>query len=454
MKITEELNREIQQKLAKTAKSQTNGQDLFHPKPFPFHIYPKKLQDILRIWQERDKLNLDMMCAANLYTWSVDSGNNVRFDTPTGWLDIRASLYMAIVAPKGTRKSPSLYPIIRPLIELSSEEHERYKGQAAAYEADPENEQKPEPRKTILTNDLTIESIAPELVKNSRGMGIYREELAGMLRGLNKYNRGDSDLYDYCSIWDGHALDVIRKKDDPIRVDNAFVSIMGSIQPRVLVDITNTLMYDSGFVDRMLFVLPTGMKEITDYEDRQDISNPELDEYKRIVKRSYGEWSGACHKVAIQDPEARKLYIDFVNDSNRQLTKLDDDSPLRGTMSKLGTYFPKFVLLSHAIHTAFTTDEINTPVSIEHVQNGIDLVEYFRYNNSQVVDSILNRNPFDQLPLNKRRFYEALPATFEAKDAFEAARGFSISRRTVSYFLSDKSMFVKPQYGWYEKVYQ
>lgn len=55
---------------------------------------------------------------------------------------------------------------------------------------------------------------------------------------------------------------------------------------------------------------------------------------------------------------------------------------------------------------------------------------------------------------NKKAFYEALPQSFQRKEAIELGAKYSLSERSVDNFLSNSvpELLSKPKTGWYEKV--
>ena len=54
---------------------------------------------------------------------------------------------------------------------------------------------------------------------------------------------------------------------------------------------------------------------------------------------------------------------------------------------------------------------------------------------------------------NKKGFYEALPQSFQRKEAIELGTKYNLSERSVDNFLSNSvpELLSKPKTGWYEK---
>lgn len=55
---------------------------------------------------------------------------------------------------------------------------------------------------------------------------------------------------------------------------------------------------------------------------------------------------------------------------------------------------------------------------------------------------------------NKKAFYEALPQSFQRKEAIELGANYNLSERSVDDFLKNSvpELLFKPKTGWYEKV--
>lgn len=55
---------------------------------------------------------------------------------------------------------------------------------------------------------------------------------------------------------------------------------------------------------------------------------------------------------------------------------------------------------------------------------------------------------------NKKAFYEALPQSFQRKEAIELGAKYNLPERSVDDFLKNSvpELLSKPKTGWYEKV--
>ena len=86
-----------------------------------------------------------------------------------------------------------------------------------------------------IVNDPTVEKLGELLHQNPQGLLLYRDELAGWLRSLDKAGReGDREFY--LEAWNGTAdFRVDRIGRGTLSVPALCLSILGSIQPGKIV---------------------------------------------------------------------------------------------------------------------------------------------------------------------------------------------------------------------------
>lgn len=86
-------------------------------------------------------------------------------------------------------------------------------------------------RRRYLTNDTTVEKLGELLNKNPNGMIVFRDELSGWLRSLDKDGQEGSRSF-YLEAWNGngrYTFDRIGR--GTLDIEAAVVSIIGAIQP-------------------------------------------------------------------------------------------------------------------------------------------------------------------------------------------------------------------------------
>ncbi|MDH3665280.1 MAG: YfjI family protein, partial [Alphaproteobacteria bacterium] len=99
----------------------------------------------------------------------------------------------------------------------------------------PENaEEPPAPQfHRLLVNDTTTEKLARLAAANRHGLVLARDELAGWLGSMDRYNSGaGGDRAFFLEAFGGRPYAIDRVKDpEPIRVPALSIGILGSIQP-------------------------------------------------------------------------------------------------------------------------------------------------------------------------------------------------------------------------------
>lgn len=159
---------------------------------------------------------------------------------------IPSTIFGAIVAPSGQKKSPIYNNIIRnPLKPLRQAKLDAYKAALADYEAKLEVWKKnkegtpPTPPKDptlyFFTN-ATGEAIPKQAAKDpDKALLALIDELSGYFNSANAYRNGrGSDKQDLLSYFDGTGQTVLRASGVTADVFDLYLSIFGTIQPEVL----------------------------------------------------------------------------------------------------------------------------------------------------------------------------------------------------------------------------
>ena len=97
------------------------------------------------------------------------------------------------------------------------------------------------PRQRYLVNDATVEKLGELLNQNPNGVLVYRDELTGWLRSLDKDGQEGARGF-YLEAWNGngrYTFDRIGR--GTIDIEAAKVSIIGGIQPGPLADYIRAL---------------------------------------------------------------------------------------------------------------------------------------------------------------------------------------------------------------------
>jgi hypothetical protein len=247
-------------------------------KEFDYRILPDAFRPWVQDVSERMQVPPDFVAAPLMVTLSAVVGRKVgiqpkRYDDWT----VVPNLWGAIVGRPGLLKSPALKGALAPLSKLISEAGERHKEAKREYEREvelhqarvewytaekrklakagdmsavenfindnsPEDEPEPPRECRYRTSDATVEKLGELLNQNPNGLLLYRDELVGWLRGLDRYGR-EGDRAFFLEAWAGdQGHDVDRIERGSLHVPALTMAVLGGIQPGPL----SSYVYDAG----------------------------------------------------------------------------------------------------------------------------------------------------------------------------------------------------------------
>ena len=230
---------------------------------FPLSIFPEHISNYILEINKSLNGSIDYLGSAMLWLLSVCIGNSIKVEVKKGWTEA-AVIWIAIVGRAGVGKTHTLNSIINPLHKINEREIKRYNDQLKKYDEymalDKKEKQFAEEIKKPVKNqfivgDITIEAMFEHHESNKNAIGIFRDELSGWIKDLNKYRPG-SDLETYLSCWSNQHIILNRKTSKGAYISNAFVPIIGGVQPSILSNHYTDENKDNGFIDRILICYP------------------------------------------------------------------------------------------------------------------------------------------------------------------------------------------------------
>jgi hypothetical protein len=289
-----------------------------------------------------------------------------------GWHEFPI-IWAAVVARSGTAKSPAWEAATRPVKELEAELYAGWKREKEQYDALEEKPAgvKPPTRRRVVIDDCTIEVVAQLLGDNPAGLLLARDELDGWWKSHGQYKaKGGADVPNWLQTHRGGQVVVDRKNGTSIFVPRGAVSICGTIQPRILAKVMTPEARACGAAARMLVaMLPRRRRVWTE----ATLSDETYRGYERVVRGMFNlSWTGEPVVVPLGD-DARRLFIEFFNDWNREADDLGDD--LAAAWAKLEGYAPRFALIDHLVSTLDALQP--SPIGVASMANGIALARWF-----------------------------------------------------------------------------
>jgi hypothetical protein len=468
MKDLEKIKNEslkITTKVKNSVKKQDYKQEQTN---IPIAVFPKAIQELVNFSYKDLKFHPDFSLVSILYATSVILGNSHAIKIKSSFIQ-KGIFYFGLVGKAGTNKSHPLMKFLKPIMDIDYQAHEKYKKEKLQYESDLEqyglldrkerkNVPKPElPSKfQLLLSDFTTETIAPIHEVNSRGLGVYVDELATWINNLSRYNANDKTFW--LSVWNGQHIKITRRTSGDFYIKECFISVIGTIQPSILANLLSNDT-ESGFNDRMLFAYPDDLIKEPIKDDF--INHDYLDNWNRIVNKIYtlplpiNQESNFVEPQVLEfTPEAKKLVFSFFDQNAKEVNELNDlgQESLASIISKFDIHVLRLALILEALAYGCGESELKN-VSTKSIEGAIELSKYFK---KTAKKTIMLFSPATKhyvgLATQKKLFYDKLPHEFTKQEALVLNNSMSIgNERTLSNFLNDVRFFEKKSYGQYKK---
>jgi hypothetical protein len=383
---------------------------------FPYDIFPDPILDFINYSQ----IQHDYLAAAALGAVSAIIGNSATLIANDGYF-VKPILYLAMVAPPGASKSPSLKSIFSFLERHDADLYKQYENEKLIYKqalGNYKNQKKgdgiDEPHapimKQVLIKDSTIEMVVKILSFNSSGCCILADELSGFLKRMNRY--GDNDeVQKWLELWSGSPVLLQRISRDENKVENPFCSIVGGIQPGVLDSLSSKDNEHNGFYHRFLFCYPEPDKK-KDWETYKMPEQVKISMDLLFSALMNGRDAVRYYKLS---SEANALYADWFNNKNKKYNFTTEDN-VKGIIAKYQDYCLRFSLI---IQVMYDAGAIQSTITQSSMERAIRLTEYFLGNMHKSMKILAPATPLDRISGNLLDFYKALPATFSMKTAIE-----------------------------------
>ncbi|TCQ81204.1 uncharacterized protein DUF3987 [Ochrobactrum sp. BH3] len=235
----------------------------------PAGSLPPILERWARSEARRKGVPLSFAAASALATVAAAIGSslNIQARSKDNTWALPASLWICLVAPPGSAKSPMISSAIAPLRKLDTEwrkidcaRHadwsERKRNKATANICGPE----PRMRRTLV-DDTTIEQLIRIQADNPRGVLRVPDELSALLGSFGAYKKtGDGDRGNFLGMFDGRAISKDRVNgNSSVYAEHALLGILAGTQPKKIATCVRDLGGD-GLLQRFLFVVHDGVE--------------------------------------------------------------------------------------------------------------------------------------------------------------------------------------------------
>lgn len=430
---------------------------------FPVHVLPDRLQRIIRELHDSNGFPVDYTAVSMMAALSVAVGNSHRVEVKRNWHE-SAILYIAIVGRPGACKSHPLAFAMRPLVNADWKNNLDYQKKYAEYQqaiamsrkervhAGFEQFPKEPKRLRYLVSDVTQEGLSAIHSHNPRGLCLWVDELSAWFKNFTRYNNGSEEQF-WLSVFSAKTTISDRKNaKSSIFIKRPYISVIGTIQKKILSELAKGERSSNGFIDRILFVMPN-LQQKARWNDKELPENIEQ------------EWNGIIGKLIQQEyalnefGEIEPQILLFTEDAKRRLyewqhhfSELCDretNDTIVSIYCKLEIYIIRFCLIIQLAR--WTCGECDkTCIDLLTVERAIKLTEYFK-ESALNVQNVLNENTHNS---QQQAIVNLLPPAFTTAQAIQIAEQNGMKERTFQRFLNDNigTLFRKEKHGEYSKI--
>ena len=430
---------------------------------FPVSIFPTKIQRIISEVHECHNYPTDYIASAIFAAIAVGIGNTHLAQIKQGWIE-SPILYMALIGRPGANKSHPLSFAMKPFLDYDYQQNQVFEKALAKYDelmsmsrkerAESGEEQFPqEPvRKRFLISDVTPEGLSLIHAQNKRGLCLWADELSAWFKNFNRYNNGSEEQF-WLSVFSAKTTISDRKNaKSSIFIKRPYISVIGTIQKKILSELAKGERSSNGFIDRILFVMPN-LQQKARWNDKELPENIEQ------------EWNAIINKLIQQEyvlnefGEIEPHILLFTEDAKRRLyewqhhfSELCDretNDTIVSIYCKLEIYIIRFCLIIQLAR--WTCGECDkTYIDTLTVERAIKLTEYFK-ESALSVQNILNENALNS---QQQAIVNLLPPAFTTAQAIQIAEQNGMKERTFQRFLNDNigTLFRKEKHGEYSKI--
>lgn len=381
--------------------------------PFRAEMLPAALRPWVEDTSERMQCPPDFVAVAVMVSLASVVGRHIGIKPKRhdDWLVV-PNLWGAIVGKPGVMKTPAIHEPLQALHRLEDRARVHHDAQMTQYAAnelvaderkklnreliktalkngeDPGKlaleavQMEPAPtRPRYVVNDTTVEKLGEILQGNPKGILLFRDELPGFLRSLDRDGR-EGDRAFYLESWNGngrYTYDRIGR--GTVEIEAACLSILGGIQPGPLIHYLRRMVRggadDDGLLQRFqLAVWPDLDRHWVNHDRKPDAAAraQALAVYGRLDQLDYASIGAQRDEDEIPflrfASDAQDLFNEWLTELETRLRQDDEASMIEAHMAKYRSLCPSLALLIHL------ADEGQGPVGREALVRACGWVEY------------------------------------------------------------------------------
>lgn len=249
-----------------------------------------------------------------------------------------------------------------------------------------------------LVNDSTVEKLGELLNLNPNGLLLFRDELAGFLRTMEREGH-ENDRAFYCEAWNGsgsYTYDRIGR--GTLRIEAACLSVLGGMQPGPLAAYLRETFGDGGddgLIQRFqLMVYPdvaTEWRNVDRWPD-SDARRRVVEVFQALARLAPSDLT--AHEGAGSDespflrftPEAQDRFDAWRIGHERALRSADEHPVVVSHLSKFRSLLPSLALIFHLVDAV--DRGTGGPVPAEAVERAVEWCAYLEAHARRVYESV------------------------------------------------------------------
>jgi putative DNA primase/helicase len=392
----------LRERIHATDEATSRQGEWLEPKPLPDGLpdvppfAAELLSTVFRVWvmdvAERMQCPPDFPAIAVMIAAGSLIGRQIAI-RPKRWDDwtVVPNLWGMTIGRPSLMKSPALQEALMPLVAMETEAAKQHAeaiadweaGQVVAKEADKVNaaeirklikakktadaqalakqdlQSEGEPvRRRYVVNDTTVEKLGLILAANPNGVLIFRDELTGFLRAMDRDGH-EQDRAFYLESWNGCGrFTVDRVGRGTLDIEACCVSILGGVQPgplsEYLLGAVRQGAADDGFIQRFqLAVWPDAPKTWRNVDRWPDSAAKQraADVFRRLAviepEALGAERDGNFLQFLRFDLVAQSLFDDWRADLERRLRDGSEHPAIEAHLAKYRSLVPSIALVCH-----------------------------------------------------------------------------------------------------------
>ena len=383
---------------------------------------------------------------------------------------VHPNLFSFIIAPaasgKGVLKNAKRLgdKIHERLVKQSEEAKKEFEKENVDYKAmltkrkkdEPMPEKPVEPKFNLLFLPAdTSQAMMLKMLQDNNGKGIICETEADAMSGANKQDWGN---YSHIlrAAFHHEKISAARKTNNELlEIPNPQISVCLSGTPAQVPKLIASS--EDGLFSRFTFY---AFKNEIEWQD------PSPKEGGIVFNDHFEKLSNdllLIHDFLDKHPTEVRLTPNQWEQLNTVFSKLLTNTVLfnnedtAGIVYRLGLVLYRFCMIFTALRKFENGDcSVVVVCTDEDFLAALELINVYLNHSILMFNNLANQTEpvVFKMGNNKKAFYEALPQSFQRKDAIELGTKFGLSQRSVDEFLKNSvpELLFKPKTGWYEKV--